>query len=61
MKQADNWLRHIQDVRDQHQSMISQLDASQRLLAMCELNVIEQVVNVAQTTVVVDAWARAQP
>lgn len=58
---ADNWLRHIQDVRDQHQSMISQLDASQRLLAMCELNVIEQVVNVAQTTVVVDAWARAQP
>ena len=58
---ADNWLRHIQDVRDQHQSMISQLDASQRPLAMCELNVIEQVVNVAQTTVVVDAWARAQP
>jgi len=58
---ADNWLRHIQDVRDQHQSRISQLDASQRLLAMCELNVIEQVVNVAQTTVVVDAWARAQP
>ena len=58
---ADNWLRHIQDVRDQHQSMISQLDASQRLLAMCELNVIEQVVNVAQTTVVVDAWARVQP
>ena len=58
---ADNWLRHIQDVRDQHQTMISQLDASQRLLAMCDLNVIEQVVNVAQTTVVADAWARAQP
>jgi carbonic anhydrase len=57
---ADNWLRHIQDVRDRHQALLGRLDEAQRALAMCELNVIEQVANVCQTTVVADAWARGQ-
>ncbi|MEO5510352.1 MAG: carbonate dehydratase [Longimicrobiales bacterium] len=58
---ADNWLRHVQDVRWKHQSQIDALadeDAQHRRL--CELNVVEQVVNVSQTTVVRDAWARGQ-
>src|SRR5688572_3051557 len=50
---ADNWLRHLQDVRDKHQP----IESENRL---CELNVIEQVANVCQTTIVQDAWARGQ-
>ncbi len=49
----DNWLRHIQDVRDRHRPVPSEN-------RLCELNVIEQVANVCQTTIVQDAWARAQ-
>ena len=58
---ADNWLRHIQDVRDRHADLLSGLAEHHRLDALCELNVIEQVMNVAQSTVVQDAWARGQP
>jgi carbonic anhydrase len=50
---ADNWLRHVQDVRDKHQPIQSEN-------SLCELNVIEQVANVCQTTIVQDAWARGQ-
>ncbi|MES2584887.1 MAG: carbonate dehydratase [Pseudomonadota bacterium] len=57
---ADNWLRHIQDVRDRHRHLLEQLPEHGRADALCELNVIEQVVNVAQSTVVQDAWARGQ-
>jgi carbonic anhydrase len=57
---ADNWLRHIKDVRDRHAGLLAALDERHRLDALCELNVIEQVMNVAQTTVVQDAWAREQ-
>ncbi len=57
---ADNWLRHIKDVRDQYAELLASLDEAHRLDALCELNVIEQVMNVAQTTVVQDAWARGQ-
>jgi carbonic anhydrase len=57
---ADNWLRHIKDVRDRHAGLLASLDERHRLDALCELNVIEQVMNVAQTTVVQDAWARGQ-
>ncbi len=57
---ADNWLRHIKDVRDRHAVLLASLDEQHRLDALCELNVIEQVMNVAQTTVVQDAWARGQ-
>jgi carbonic anhydrase len=57
---ADNWLRHIQDVRDRHRDVLAVLPEHGRAAALCELNVIEQVVNVAQSTVLQDAWARGQ-
>ena len=57
---ADNWLRHIKDVRDRHAALLASLQEPHRLDALCELNVIEQVMNVAQTTVVQDAWVRGQ-
>jgi carbonic anhydrase len=58
---ADNWLRHVQDVRNQHRDWLLALpEGPVRLDAMCELNVLEQVLNVCQTTVVQDAWARGQ-
>ena len=58
---ADNWLRHVKDVRDRHATLLQGLDEEHRLGALCELNVIEQVMHVAETTVVQDAWARQQP
>jgi carbonic anhydrase len=58
---VDNWLRHVQDVRLKHQAQLDALPSeAARLTRLCELNVIEQVVNVSQTTVVRDAWARGQ-
>lgn len=57
---ADNWLRHVQDVRDRHRDVIDVLPEHGRAAALCELNVIEQVMNVAQSTVLQDAWARGQ-
>jgi carbonic anhydrase len=56
----DNWLRHVQDVHQKHEARLSALDASARHDRLCELNVVEQVVNVAQTTVVQEAWGRGQ-
>jgi carbonic anhydrase len=56
----DNWLRHIQDVRDKHIGLLDATASGKRLDRLCELNVVEQVVNVAQTTVVRDAWQRGQ-
>jgi len=56
---ADNWLRHIQDVRDRHQDLLERVQASSRHDRLVELNVIEQVRHVGQSTVVLDAWARA--
>lgn len=58
---SDNWLRHVQDVRWKHQAEIAALKSEEdRHNRLCELNVIEQVVNVSQTTVVRNAWARGQ-
>ena len=57
---ADNWLRHIQDVRDRHRVLLGAVPEAMRAAALCELNVAEQVVNVAVSTVMVDAWARGQ-
>lgn len=57
---SDNWIRHVKDVRDRHRDLLAGLDAACRMDALCELNVIEQVLNVAQTTVIQDAWARGQ-
>jgi carbonic anhydrase len=58
---ADNWLRHVGDVANKHAALIAELDLeSLRHGRLCELNVLEQVVNVCQTTIVEDAWARGQ-
>ncbi len=58
---ADNWLRHVQDVRAKHEGCFSALpDDTARCDRLCELNVIEQVANVCSTTIVQDAWARGQ-
>ncbi len=58
---SDNWLRHVQDVRLKYEKVLGSLgpdpQASDRL---CELNVIEQVINVCQTTIARDAWERGQ-
>jgi carbonic anhydrase len=57
---ADNWIRHIQDVRDRHRSLLESLPEERRADALVDLNVIEQVVNVCVSTVMVDAWAAGQ-
>jgi carbonic anhydrase len=57
---ADNWLRHIQDVRDLHRGLLEGIAEAHRCDALVELNVIEQVINVAQSTVLQDAWLRGQ-
>ncbi len=55
----DNWLRHVQDVRSKHHSRLARLPREQqRHDRLCELNVIEQVANVCQTTIVREAWKR---
>jgi carbonic anhydrase len=56
---SDNWLRHVEDVRQKHLQSLAGLgpEAVDRL---CELNVIEQVVNVCQTTIARDAWERGE-
>ena len=58
---TDNWLRHVQDVRDRHETRLAQIDdAEERLNRMCELNAIHQVVNVCQTSILREAWQRGQ-
>ena len=57
---ADNWIRHVQDVRNRHQEWLDTVPADDRVDALGELNVIEQARNVCQTTIVQDAWARGQ-
>ncbi len=59
---VDNWLHHVHDVRDKHlQQLMAPEMAGKQLDRLCELNVIEQVANVCQTTIVRDAWERGQP
>ena len=58
---VDNWLRHVEDVRDAHADALAALpDVAARWDRLCELNVIEQVLHVTQTTVMRDAWTRGQ-
>jgi carbonic anhydrase len=58
---SDNWLRHIQDVRKKHEESLARLgDDAQAASRLCELNVIEQVANVCQTTIALEAWERGQ-
>ena len=57
----DNWLRHVQDVMDEHKEVLAKIeDESERLDRLCELNVIEQVKSVSRTTIVQNAWQRGQ-
>lgn len=58
---VDNWLRHVQDIREKHAPLVASAPEDQRWDLLCELNVIEQAANVCQTTVVQDAWGRGQP
>ena len=58
---SDNWLRHVQDVRERHDHLIEQLtDDKARIDRLCELNVADQVRHVCQTTIMQEAWARGQ-
>lgn len=58
---ADNWLNHVRDVQSKHAACLHALPSTaQRIDRLCELNVIEQVRNVARTTILRDAWARSQ-
>ena len=57
---VDNWLRHIQDVRHAHAPKLEALPEEQRAERLCELNVIEQVLNLSRTSILEDAWARGQ-
>jgi len=57
---ADNWIRHIQDVRDRHRGILENIAPERRADTLVDLNVIEQVVNLCVSTVMVDAWAKHQ-
>lgn len=58
---VDNWLRHIQDVRQKHARLLDACpNAEARIDRLCELNVVEQVLNVSHTTVLQEAWNRGQ-
>ena len=57
----NNWLRHVQDVLDEHEAELAAIDDEEkRLDRLCELNVIAQVLNVGSTTIVQNAWQRGQ-
>ncbi len=58
---ADNWLRHVQDVKEKHDDCLCKIsDVGARAMKLCEYNTIEQVDNVCKTSIVRDAWARGQ-
>lgn len=57
---ADNWLRHVQDVHLRHRKRLNHLPQDELERVLCEMNVIEQVGNVALSNVLQDAWARDQ-
>jgi carbonic anhydrase len=58
---ADNWIRHVQDVRNRHRDWLDTVPEAGRGDALVELNVVEQALNVCRTTIVQDAWRRGQP
>jgi carbonic anhydrase len=59
---ADNWLRHVQDVRTRHSALVDTVqDPAEQQRRLCELNVVEQARHVCETTMVQDAWAKQQP
>ncbi|MGI4847310.1 MAG: carbonate dehydratase [Janthinobacterium lividum] len=59
---ADNWLRHVQDVHHKHERCFtSTMNTREKADRLCEINALEQVGNICQTTIVQDAWERGQP
>ena len=56
----DNWLRHVQDVRQKHAALLDRQDSASALDSLCELNALEQAASVCATTIVQDAWERGQ-
>ena len=57
----DNWLRHVQDAHSKHEDKVGKIgDPGVKVDKVCEINVVEQALNICQTTVVQDAWARGQ-
>ena len=57
----DNWLRHVQDVAVRHRQAIAKVEGEARVDRLCELNVLDQLTNLARTTILQDAWTRGQP
>jgi carbonic anhydrase len=57
----DNWLRHVQDVAVRHRHALAPVDGAERVDRLCELNVLDQLANLARTTILHDAWGRGQP
>lgn len=58
---VDNWLRHIRDIQQRHHEMLDSMSTdSERMRRLCELNAVEQVINVGNTTIIHDAWRRGQ-
>lgn len=58
---VDNWLRHVRDIRQRHHAMLDSIaNDAERMRRLCELNAVEQVINVGNTTIIHDAWARGQ-
>jgi carbonic anhydrase len=58
---SDNWLRHVQDVRQKHEGILAGFPETEAVDRLCELNVLEQVSNVFCASIVQDAWDRGQP
>jgi carbonic anhydrase len=59
---VDHWLRHVSDIYEKHQTKLDSIPSfDTRARVMCELNVVEQVRNVCETTVLQNAWGRGQP
>ena len=58
---VDNWLRHVGDLNEKHRGRLERIGPAQRADTLCELNVVEQALNVCQSTVLQDAWSRGQP
>jgi len=60
LRSSDNWLRHVQDVQQKHEKSLTNAGDPEASNRLCELNVIEQVLNVCHTTIARDAWERGQ-
>lgn len=58
---VDNWLRHVQDVADEHRARLEAEPEASRLDRLCELNILEQAANVCRTSIMQEAWRRGQP